>query len=768
MSPIKATILLVLMLLSWGLPGFSQGNKIDSIVQHAILVAPSHSAAISRVKFRVQNLEKARFSKFVGIGKARLLKREGIKEAQWYGNETISNVSLGSLSQMLHEITYQKAYRKDQSKPTLFFWPDFYQDYVGTQCVSPFNFQAQDFYQFTHLSDTLIQGQACVNVKVEPKFQADRLFSGVMTLSVDGWLVRWLGHILSDDIRYEMDLQHRFFNQTWLPSQALISVYGGVLGIEGEYKLQEKVIGTYEEWNHDPSYFKRPKQAKEILNISERVFDEVFASQLIDNLHQGLLRKWKQRPQSDDLAIDSVRFNLSNQDEVHQIDPFIGEIAESTIETAIASYDLLPKNAFNPSQLILSKSFYFGQRKNNYYPFEIYYKSPVFDANFNTAEGFVVNSAVVFRKRWARYHFLETEFLGRRSFGLNRNTGFVRARYKTETFEIQAMQGDYVAQFHPDNTISPEMNSLSSLLLKNNQMKIYRKEFWNLSLLNRFSSRFYAKALFESSRQSQMDNSTNYYWVNFLNRKFSGNNPTNAEYTKEGFDTHYSFISQFQLGFRPFLDYSYENNQRLNEWSSSPLIVFKYRAGWPTLFKSAVNFQLFELSYLQNISLSPWIKTGVIFNAGTFIGDKPVYFQDFKHFNGGLNLLQTSEMLASHRLVGYYQNLTSGANQRLNVNHYAFSTAGNYLEALSQFQFSNLWLKPLLGYKQLYVKEILIANAYYIHNQRLYYNEIGYGLDGVFKVLRLEGIANFSNGKFNYIGFRININSRIRIGNIPD
>ena len=37
---------------------------------------------------------------------------------------------------------------------------------------------------------------------------------------------------------------------------------------------------------------------------------------------------------------------------------------------------------------------------------------------------------------------------------------------------------------------------------------------------------------------------------------------------------------------------------------------------------------------------------------------------------------------------------------------------------------------------------LLIANAYYINNQNLFYNEIGYGLDGVMKVLRLEAIAN--------------------------
>ena len=515
-----------------------------------------------------------------------------------------------------------------------------------------------------------------------------------------------------------------------------------------------------------PQIFSRPTNKKERLNISERTFDEVFVSQLIKNLHLGLIRKWKLRPTSDKISIDSVVYNYL--DIVPEKSELVNEIRESTVETSVASFDALRKSPFNLSQFIFSKSFYFGQRKNDFYPFEIYYKSPVFDSNFNTAEGFVVNSAVVLRRRWAPYKYLELEALGRRSFGLNRNTGYLKLRYKTDSFDLQLANGDYISQFNPDNTISPEMNSLATLLLKNNQMKIFRKEFWSLSMINRFSSRFYLKALIESSRQSQMDNTTGYYWVNYLGRTFSSNNPTNKENLKEGFDTHNSFVTQVQLAFRPFLSYSYVNSLRVSEWGSSPLVIFKYRAGWPNVFKSNISFQLMELSYIQNISLSPWVKTGFILNTGTFIGDKPVYFQDYKHFNGGLNLVQTGDMLATHRLVGYYQNLSSGANQRLNINHYAYSTAGNYVEALSQFQFTNLWLKPLLGFKKAYVKELLIANAYYINNQNLFYNEIGYGLDGVMKVLRLEAIANFNNGQFNYVGLRLNINSRIRIGNIPE
>lgn len=744
----------------------AQESKSDSLIKLAINTAAYHSSDVNKLIFNVHSIEKARFSKFIGIGKKRLQNVEGIKEGQWYGNETISKVYVGNLSQMIHEINYFKPYRKKSGTPSLFFWPDLYQDFLGTQCISPLNYDGFYYYNYSFLSDTLVDNQIGKQFLITPKFKTDRLFKGKLTLSQDGWIVRWEGEVLSDDILYLIDLKNTYFNGKWIPKQSNIIVKGGLLGIKGEFILNQNIIGPVENWTIPPQIFSTPTNKKERLNISEITFDEVFVSQLIKNLHLGLVRKWKLRPTADKISIDSVVYNYL--DLMPEKSELVDEIQESTVETSIASFDALRKSPFNPSQFIFSKSFYFGQRKKDFYPFEIYYKSPVFDSNFNTAEGFVVNSAVVLRRRWAPYKYLELEALGRRSFGLNRNTGYLKLRYKTDSFDVQLANGDYISQFNPDNTISPEMNSLATLLLKNNQMKIFRKEFWSLSLINRFSSSFYLKALIESSRQSQMDNTTGYYWVNYLNRKFSSNNPTNIENQKEGFDTHNSFVTEVQLAFRPFLSYSYINNLRVFDWGSSPLVIFKYRAGWPNLFKSNISFQLVELSYIQNISLSPWVKTGFILNTGTFLGDKPVYFQDYKHFNGGLNLVQTGDMLANHRLVGYYQNLSSGANQRLNVNHYAYSTAGNYVEALSQFQFTNLWLKPLIGFKKAYVKELLIANAYYINNQNLFYNEIGYGLDGVMKVLRLEAIANFNNGQFNYVGLRLNINSRIRIGNIPE
>ncbi len=741
-----------------------QMNDFQAVVDLAISKAPNHAAQIRHMQFDVEITEKGRFDQFPYLGKQRLQKLEGIKIGQWYGKQTNLHVYLGAMNQMIHHVKSVQGNQIKFPRPTLFFWSDFYQDFVGTQCVSPLNFHARSYYQFTFKQSFQLQGQAVYQFTITPKMKADRLFSGILTLSQEGMFVGFHGTVESDAIDYHIHVQNQYKFESWLPLSANFNVKGGVLGVTGEYEIQENVQGEIQFWQPRVQDFENSKDIKEVLNISDRAFDETHVSQLLANLHQGLIRKWKQRPQSALQTVDSVKVEPFQQKQFLNKEFFPAPIDSSSI----AHFDTVRRSPFRLDQLIFSKSFYFGKKRTDFYPFEIYYKSPVFDSNFNTVEGFVSNAALVFRRRWARYRMLEAEVLGRRSFGLNRNTGYVKLRYKTENFDMSATQGDYVAQYNSDNSISPEMNSLSTLLLKNNQMKIYRKQYWNISMLKRFSARLFIKASAESAFRSQMDNTTGYHWVNYLNRTFSSNNPTNDESLQAGFDNHQAFITQFSVGFRPFLTQSYLNSTRQSDWGSSPLIQVKYRAGWPDVFGSKVDFHLLEFSYVQNSDLSPWVKSGFILNSGTFFGRSPEYFLDYKHFNGGLNLIQTGDMLASHRLVGYYQNFTSGANQRLNVNHYAYSTSGAYVEALSQFQFSNLWLKPILGTKKAYVKELLIANAVYLPKQNLFYQELGYGLDGVIKVLRLEAIANFSNGQFNYIGFRVNINSRIRIGNIPE
>lgn len=738
---------------------FSQKNTADSVFKIICKNAPYKSSQLKNYTFDAEISEKGRFVKLLEIGQKRLSNSEGIVLNKWYGQTSINKVNVKSLNQTSQLVEKLTLFNKSKGKPTPFFWPDFYQDFVGPSCVSPFNYFSEYYYQTDYLQDTLIQSQKCYLFDFKPKFNTDRLFKGKFIISETGFLVGFDAKVSSDAIDYFIRLSYQYALEKWLPKSAFFKVEGGVLGNNGEFVIQEEVIspiekfpdGTWSKLNENPKVF------TEKLNIAERVFDEVFVSQLLGTLHDSMIQKWKQRLETGVVTIDSITYSPN----------FISTVQLSD-SLGTNDYDALHKTSLKYHHFIFSKSFYFGERKKDFYPFEIYYRSPVFDSNFNTAEGFVAAAGLVFRKRWERYRFLELETMGRRSFGLIRNYGFVKLRYKTSNFDISLTKGDYVQQYNPEITISPEMNTLSTLLLKNNPMKIYRKQYLSLFLSKKFSSKFFLKTWLEYATRSQMDNISDYHWINFLDRNFSSNNPTNSEFLTEGFATHDALTSTLHLGFRPFLNYTFINDERKVELGSSPLLLFKYRAGWPNIAQSSTKFHHIEFSYIHNFEFSPWIKTGIQLNTGSFLGKTPSYFIDFKHFNGNYNLLLTGESLASHRLVGYYQNITSGANQRLNLGHYNYSTGGTYLEILTISQFSNLWLKPLLGTKKAYVKELLIANFMYMKNQQLIYNELGYGLDGVFKVFRLEGIASFSNGSFNYVGLRININSRIRIGNVID
>lgn len=137
-----------------------------------------------------------------------------------------------------------------------------YQDFIGTQCISPLNYDGFYYYNYSFLSDTLVDKQICKQYLIEPKFKTDRFFHGKLTLSQEGWIVRWEGSVLSDDILYLMDLNNANFKGKWIPKQSNIIVKGGVLGILGEFLLNQNIIGPVENWAMPPLAFSRSADKK--------------------------------------------------------------------------------------------------------------------------------------------------------------------------------------------------------------------------------------------------------------------------------------------------------------------------------------------------------------------------------------------------------------------------------------------------------------------------------------------------------------------------
>lgn len=83
---------------------FAQLAKSDSIIQRALLKTSENASLLKNFKLHVLVSEKTRFTDILGLGEKRLEKIEGVREDQWYGHTTESDVYALKLNQSIHEI----------------------------------------------------------------------------------------------------------------------------------------------------------------------------------------------------------------------------------------------------------------------------------------------------------------------------------------------------------------------------------------------------------------------------------------------------------------------------------------------------------------------------------------------------------------------------------------------------------------------------------------------------------------------------------------
>jgi hypothetical protein len=136
----------------------------------------------------------------------------------------------------------------------------------------------------------------------------------------------------------------------------------------------------------------------------------------------------------------------------------------------------------------------------------------------------------------------------------------------------------------------------------------------------------------------------------------------------------------------------------------------------------------------------------VALKAGTFLNADKLYFMDYQHFLGNRTPVVTSDPVGSFRLLDYYRYSTSDKYFTANV-HYHFR----------KFLVTRFPLVRLTG-----ITENFFVN-YLATPTSQNYTELGYGIEGILRVFRLEAAAAFQNGKYIDYGFRIGIATSIGV-----
>ena len=321
----------------------------------------------------------------------------------------------------------------------------------------------------------------------------------------------------------------------------------------------------------------------------------------------------------------------------------------------------------------------------------------------------------------------------------------ITASLKNKKYTLNIDGGRYIKQFNKDEPILPITNSFTTLFFERNLMKIYQQDFINVSFRSNITPKVSFDATSEWANRQTLQNHTNYKLIDIKNIEgYTSNNPINNEYGGEVINSNSNALkASISISTRPWLKYKIRNKIKREVENSSAVLSLRYTKGMQAI-KSNVNYDLVEAGVIHRLRFGVRGTLDLRFNTGLFINNKKLYFMDYKHFLGNKTLLTTADPTESFRLLDYY----------------TYSTRDKYFSANINYQFRRFLITNLLYVRMLGIRENIFIN-YLATPASNHYTEIGYSIDGLLRIFRIEAVASFQEGKYMNYGFRWGIATTI-------
>ncbi len=591
--------------------------------------------------------------------------------------------------------------------------------------ISPIADGAIGFYKYKFLGSFFEDGKEINSIRVTPRRPYEPLFSGIINITENDWRIHSLDLTLVRTSQLEI-LDTLEISQIHVPvSKDIWRVKNQVLHFNFK-QFGIDAIGNFV--NVYSNYSINPAFKKDLFNRVIIHYDTA--------VNKRSKAYW-----------DTVRPVPLEPEEKkdYQVKDSIYEQQKNSVRSQ-ASVDSLNKRQ---GKLKLYNVFWKGIYRTHYSKTNSYswgIESLIKGLEYNTAEGLVINlntSYSHYIKKWKtnlsiqpnlRYGFSNTHLNAWADISLRTRDWGTDKKLKRYSWTFSG--GKRVSQFNKNNPITPFTNSINILFQGNNFMKTYENYFGSIGFNKRYESglRFNVNALYED--RIPLDNTTNYTF----RKKDTVNITPNYPYEKisSQFMRHQAVVLSFDISIKPGQRYIEFPHQKMAIGSKYPTFSFNYTKGIENIFGSDVNFDKwrFTINDDKNFKLAGQLKYKI--GIGGFLNTKKVYIQDYQHFNGNRSI-QASEYVNSFQLAQYYANSTASS-------FYSFG----HLE----HHFNGLLTNKIPLFKQLNWNLVGGSNAFYVNTNNNYV-EVFAGLENIFKILRVDFVAAYVNGKKGLTGVRI-------------
>ncbi|CAH0997617.1 hypothetical protein EMA8858_03751 [Emticicia aquatica] len=350
------------------------------------------------------------------------------------------------------------------------------------------------------------------------------------------------------------------------------------------------------------------------------------------------------------------------------------------------------------------------------------------DTRYNAVEGVNIGfPKLMYRRKIDSLSLFSFSVKPHYSVQRERLNGSISVDYNQKFFGLGVEGGRKVLQINNEEPFRNSVNSFFALFDNSNFGKFYEQRYLKLNFSPRIDEYF--------TLTTSLQLAERYHLINILNqglwkkneRFYQPNDPIHSDFNTTAFETHTQMQFHGMLTYRPFSRVRIYNG---NRWVQNFGPTFKLEN---TSAFGNQGFNRVELGVnhqfkwkLQTISLRT--------EMGTFYGNKPTYFLDYKHFNGNETFIQTHQ---DFRDLPFYK----------------YSTAGSYAQFFSKVNFKRLLLTNIPYLQRKGWEERVYFNAL-VTNQLKHY-EFGYGISGLFGLLNAEVYNVFNQNKYSHTGFRI-------------
>lgn len=713
------------------------------------------------------------------------LKKEGIDSTKAFTSESVSIVEYERPNTFRERVISIYSQGEDNgSSPGAFINGSFYEPEIA-EAISPLSPKAFGYYKFKLDGFFMDRGYGVNRIQVIPRSRGENVFEGTIFIVEDLWSI----HSLSLKT-YKFGIGF-LVNQTyapidekvWLPVSHRFDVDGKILGFAFEYNYLA-TVSDYEiklnpdlDVDFDVIDEKLDKElAKELEN---QVRDNPKTASAQEKLASGeeltrkdlrrLIREYEKEEQKEDpepevvinreFKIDSMAHKRDSLywAEIRPVPLTEYEVRGYATEDSLARADTVQQTSntlggsgrkgrsFNPSDILLGDSYKIGKKSR------LIYESPLLHLNFNPAEGYNVHTNLIYTNRakrpfkltyTPRYAFARKKFTGKGAMELS----FGKQYHRTI---LQLEGGRYIQQYNQEKPISELLNTFANLLSERNYLRILEKDYGRFSFEQGLAENYKLYGHAEFAQRYKLENVTTQTWFNRDDRTYASNIPVNEEVDYPFPDSRKAFYFTVGLEARPWQKYRLYNGKRQTIDNTSPRLMLNYRKGVAGLLDSEVNYDLLDFTIQHKFRAGARGLIDFKINTGIFLNNESLGFADYKHFKGNQLVLTTSDPVGSFRLLEYYKH----------------STADKYLSAHVHYQFRKLLFTQIPEVWMLGIKENVFVNYLAAPTSQNYF-EVGYSLDNILRVFRIELAASFQNGKYQDWGILFGIASNLGFINI--